>query len=597
MINVLDIETFEENEHLIPYCLSLSINDEKIVFYYDENDEIMMKNAILYMLKNITNEDNVIFIHNLNFDGLILIHYFTKNKLNFKIKALRGEIYWLELYHMRNKLIFRCSYKIIPLSLKKIGEIEKIFKPDFPHIAIKRNNVNSIIEIDNKEFDIKKKTVAYCLNDIDILKNCLKNLLKTIKSIDNLVIDKCFSAASMSHFIFFKHFNKKKINKKIKIHLDEYCRKAYKGGRCEVFGNVREGEVIKYFDFPGMYGLCMREKFHNGKEKFTTKADISQPGFHTVTYKSNSNIPVLPSHSISGKLLFRNGIFTDTVWFEELMHFVKNGGEILEKHHSLIFDKYEEVFEDFINYFTEMREKEGYYKIFGKLMINSLYGSMALKNEEIFSYITFSETEFLYISETLNVEKFYKINDVFVILIKIDYKFKNFYKGENGIEVSNRNVSYSAAITSKARIKLHEFFLEVERDGGRILYCDTDSVFAAYDKNNLSLELNGKKWMSIYKDGVFAAPKSYALKKYNNEEIIKIKGISFKEINFDEFKEKFYQEKEIDFSYQKIQTKKSFILNQKNTSKKINFGKYDKRIFSNDKKSTFPLNTDIQRKP
>jgi DNA polymerase elongation subunit (family B) len=31
---------------------------------------------------------------------------------------------------------------------------------------------------------------------------------------------------------------------------------------------------------------------------------------------------------------------------------------------------------------------------------------------------------------------------------------------------------------------LYKAFKETEKSGGRLLYCDTDSIFAAYDKKN-----------------------------------------------------------------------------------------------------------------
>jgi hypothetical protein len=59
--------------------------------------------------------------------------------------------------------------------------------------------------------------------------------------------------------------------------------------------------------------------------------------------------------------------------------------------------------------------------------------------------------------------------------------------------MSLRNVSYASAIASKARIKLYKAFLEVIADGGRILYCDTDSIFSAYCNDNLSYDFADKK--------------------------------------------------------------------------------------------------------
>jgi DNA polymerase elongation subunit (family B) len=42
------------------------------------------------------------------------------------------------------------------------------------------------------------------------------------------------------------------------------------------------------------------------------------------------------------------------------------------------------------------------------------------------------------------------------------------------------NIAVAAAIASKARIKLNQAILEVGYNGGRVLYVDTDSIYAAF---------------------------------------------------------------------------------------------------------------------
>lgn len=613
MINVLDIETYEENEKVIPYCICLELDNKEVVFYENNNNSVI-KNTLHYIYEKSLQNYIEVYIHNLNFDGTLIIEYLSFSKSNFKIKSLNTNLYWIEIKHLEKIILLRCSFKIIPLSLKKIGEIEKFSKSLFPYKFVNKKTLNYIGSVPEKSYwnkgefeefvknfygvyDLEKESIKYCLNDIRLLKKCLLNLKQIIDDIDKKLMSSSFSAPSMSHKIFFKLFNYKKIEIKTNKKIEVYARKAFKGGRTEVFGNLRENEYIKYYDFPGMYGICMKEKFHHGNYSITSSFDISDVGFHTVTYQTdNDNIPILPLHSEKGKLLFPNGINTDTIWFEELLYFVENGGKIIKKHHSLKYSEYSEVFTNFVNYFEEIRKRGGYYKVFGKLMINSLYGSMGLKDEEYYSYITFSFNEFEYILKNLNVHKFYSLNDVYIIIIIKDYKFKSIYKDKIMLEKSVRNVTYSAAIASKARIKLHKFLKEVESDGGRPLYTDTDSVFAAYNHKDIRKTIFDKEWIEFYTDAVFASPKSYALLN-DKEEIIKIKGISTKEINFNSFKEKFYSNQSFNFDYQKINAKKNFILNQKSITKTINFSNYEKRIFSFDKKSTSPLiinSTDLQ---
>jgi hypothetical protein len=126
------------------------------------------------------------------------------------------------------------------------------------------------------------------------------------------------------------------------------------------------------------------------------------------------------------------------------------------------------------------------------------------------------------------------------------------YLGYTKKEKNISNILISASITSKARIKLYKGMMEVVNNEGRILYTDTDSIIAAFKKNNYKNVLNKKMGEVIFdsnlsntiiEDAVFAMPKTYAL-KYSNNEVVKIKG--FNNVpKFEEFKKKFYKKETI----------------------------------------------------
>lgn len=163
--------------------------------------------------------------------------------------------------------------------------------------------------------------------------------------------------------------------------------------------------------------------------------------------------------------------------------FKESGGKVIKINSALVYENFDFVFDGFVSEFTKIREKGGYYKIFGKLMINSLYGSMALNQKDYIATIVFSEDEFYNIYKNTDVGYFYKINTSFYISIVNNYKAQHFFN-QKSKNTSTRNVSYAAAIASKARIKLYLAMRGVLNDGGRLLYCDTDSIFAAYNKND-----------------------------------------------------------------------------------------------------------------
>jgi hypothetical protein len=97
--------------------------------------------------------------------------------------------------------------------------------------------------------------------------------------------------------------------------------------------------------------------------------------------------------------------------------------------------------------------------------------------------------------DILKIKKIEEINNIFLITFKIDHNLKKYLSEKNEYirEEKNLNIAIASSVSSKARIKLYEAFIEVKKNNGRILYCDTDSVFAEFNKKIL-----GEKMGDIY---------------------------------------------------------------------------------------------------
>jgi hypothetical protein len=76
------------------------------------------------------------------------------------------------------------------------------------------------------------------------------------------------------------------------------------------------------------------------------------------------------------------------------------------------------------------------------------------------------------------------LNNIEFIKIETNHKIKKELNLKT--EKIKSNVSIAAAITAKARIKLYRAQKNVINNGGRLLYSDTDSIFAAYKRNVLN---------------------------------------------------------------------------------------------------------------
>jgi len=186
--------------------------------------------------------------------------------------------------------------------------------------------------------------------------------------------------------------------------------------------------------------------------------------------------------------MFTNGVIEGCYWFEELIEFLKNG-EIIDIKSGIVFEKYDYIFNDFVEYFTEIKEKSEAHKIFGKLMINSLYGRMGMSNIENYSIIIKEEDLGKY--EDLTIISLKKVNKIYLLTLELDNRTKSRFK-EFGHKIK-KNVSIASSITSKSRLKLYKAQNDVMNNKGRLLYSDTDSIFAAYEKN-----ISGEKHGSVF---------------------------------------------------------------------------------------------------
>jgi hypothetical protein len=134
----------------------------------------------------------------------------------------------------------------------------------------------------------------------------------------------------------------------------------------------------------------------------------------------------------------------------------------------------------------------------------------------------------------------------------------------------------------------------VIKNGGRLLYSDTDSIFAAFQRD-VQNEIHGEvewaasKHSAAIIDAVFIAPKTYA---YTTETgtIIKIKGASTQNVTFNEIKNAFYDNQPFVRIPDLLTVyKHNFILTSDLKSKNFALNFYDKRKFINNKKSTEPF--------
>lgn len=593
MYESLDIETIWDNEIAKPLCIAITSN-KKIHFKRVSIEDIDTDIILNFLLEKCSSK-KIYYVHNLTFEIFVFLKSIVKNKIKFKIISSDRIVYSAEIIFNKKKIRLRCSYRLTMMSLKNLSEIAGIEeKGVFPY-KILNKNIKEYMYIEEYMFESKEEYMFFIkrygnnINVYDVLEEYCKNdayiTKKSIIKYWNIIEEgglknnnRILTAAKLSMENYFMRY--KIIKKKINIKYDRLLRPFYFGGRTEVFGNPREDEILLHYDWSGMYAQCMCEKVLGGEIiESNIINSIENPGFYWIKFEQNLEIPILPIKK--DKLMFVNGVFEGWYWFEEILLAIEYGVKILSVDKVIGGQYYDKFIEDFVIINNKIREKGGLYRQIGKNNNNSFYGRLGMNPERLEEEI---------ISDMDEINKYEKI-----------VESNGIYLGYKKSEKSISNIIISASITSKARIRLYRGIVEVIKNGGRIIYTDTDSIIAAFKKDSYKNILDKKmgevifdssKEDTIIEDGVFSMPKTYAL-KYNNREVVKIKGFNVKP-DFKEFKEKFYK-KEWIITKNIEWNKKDFMIKYIEKEKKTYLLGLDKRRWSEDLKTTEPINVPYNR--
>ena len=455
-------------------------------------------------------------------------------------------------------------------------------------------NIGSKFDFDCKQVTLdnyldprlKSQAIKYCSNDAVLVVRFLEKVKKSISKYTDL--NNVYTMSGLAERIYNKYFNKFKIVLRQTLHFDRMFRDAYYGGRCEVFGNLKKDEHCFHFDFSGMYSQQLLKEFPYGNyRRIEPCYCINDYGFYYVLVESNCELPSLPYRDKnSGKLLFPNGTFYGLYWGEELNLFIRNGGVIKKIYYGIEFEKKDYLFKDFANTCIENRKLTTHDKTIWKMIPNSFIGRLGMKYENERTIIIKAED---YDPTTLNVIMDKQINNVFVSRVSLD--------ADTDDNALGGNVLYPAIITARARILWWESANEVIKQKGRILYCDTDSIFAAFKKENNPVDKqhghvfwDSRKSDTVLDDACFVTCKVYAI-EYANRTVVKMKGINKKSLvswNMDDFKKNFKQKNIVGLSIDQFK-KNNMCITISEINKQIDFSFYDKRIFNDDKTETTAL--------
>uniref|UniRef100_A0A1X7TG59 DNA-directed DNA polymerase n=1 Tax=Amphimedon queenslandica TaxID=400682 RepID=A0A1X7TG59_AMPQE len=200
------------------------------------------------------------------------------------------------------------------------------------------------------------------------------------------------------------------------------------------------------------------------------------------------DIPVLP-HKLEDKLTFPCGSWVGVYYSEELLLAHKYGYEFLPIL-GLVYDCSEAFLEPYVKRFSEMKAMGGVYRFIGKLFINSLYGKFGLKRDDRLTILIPSHKE-QYYSNRFDIYDRVDLENGYILLtfspkpVLEKYKsggiFSTYKKDSQTYRTSFKftesNVAIAAAITALGRMRLHEDMMSVQKNGGKIAYCDSLGYF------------------------------------------------------------------------------------------------------------------------
>jgi hypothetical protein len=281
---------------------------------------------------------------------------------------------------------------------------------------------------------------------------------------------------------------------------------AYYGGRCEIFRHLMPPEDGPFYlyDVNSLYPSVMKgNKYPIG---YPVKVDYGDANecrglvgvMECKVYAPEDlYIPLLPYHRFDRKLLFPVGEWTGMYDFSLIEKALDLGYLIdpiraWEFESDYIFDEYVDVM-----YKIKVEDKGNAKGEVAKLLMNSLYGKYAEKSER---------QEYVMEGDFLGLEP---------LDLTYGYATRK-YRQYSAYHLP----AISIRVTALAQIRLFEYIQDIVGKGGRVYYCDTDSVVTNM-RIPTSDELGKMKLEYDFEYGVALTPKFYYFHAYDEIESMK----------------------------------------------------------------------------
>jgi hypothetical protein len=401
-------------------------------------------------------------------------------------------------------ITFADSFNLLPVSIRELGKNMNYPKGEVDYTTITWNT----------------ECIEYCKRDCEILDKSLNMFFKTM--INEYNVKPRLTTAS-SAMAVFKHCFYKMGEIVFNKSLDETCRNAYYGGRTEVHSERLENGYC--FDVNSLYPSVMKggnvypspeymiKEPNPTNKKLLDLLKTHEGAAFIKVYCPDMQVPLLPYRN-KDKLIFPVGIFSGWYCFPEIRKAIELGYEIIEVFDIIHTIPIDSPFDFFItemyNKRLECKKNNDALEYFYKILMNSLYGKFAQRNE--IREIGYEADEGKCFDPELEFKQFSNDSD-YGYWCKKD-QTANEQRADHDI------VIWAAYVTCHARLKLYSY---MEKTDFNFAYCDTDSLYTPIELPT-SKALGEMKLEYIVKDCIFIRPKHYSY-VVNEEKHMKIKGI------------------------------------------------------------------------
>lgn len=512
---IADMETNNNIEDCRPYAIG-SININNL------NDDINIYTDITEFMGDMLSENTTVYFHNLKFDGSFIIDWLfkyefehivdTNDKKEFCFTTViddMGNFFDITVYIKRSsknwrKVIFRDSFKLIPMPLKRIPK----------NFGLNIEKLDETYDYDNYRpigYQLTKSEVKYLTNDVKIMGQALQIMFK--QGINKMTI------AGSALDEYKKLMTNDWFNETFpKPYYDDRVRTSYKGGFTylnPIYKNkIVENETV--LDVNSLYPYVMAtqelpygtaiegegqytydEEFPLYIQRFTCEFKIKANHIPTVQIKNSSRFVETEYLTDSDGIVELNMTSVDLKLFFE--HYNVDNIVYLDY---FKFQSSKNLFKNYIDKWTNVKikaDKDGNkgMRQIAKLMLNSLYGKFGV-----------------------NPNSAYKVPYLCSETGLIKYKSVKELRKPIYVPVASFITSYAREITISTSQKIKSYSID-KYNVDKYIYSDTDSVHTLLTEKELlecGIDVDNYKLGHWKNEGEFKKAKYLRAKTYIQED-------------------------------------------------------------------------------